>query len=215
VRKSIPPGIDLPSSQLPRRLDKPMHTVTSQTYAKILKKQFSLTSNTAATTDNNRPPRKRQATKFDYDSDTSNASLSTTTTATTTTINSNATPATTTQNTTTNDHISELLSLKTEIAQLKSTILTAVQQIVQAVESLHATQQQKQSNAMDTDRETSTSGDADLTEPTNHNQHTLDLAALVQDLKYDIATIVMEMRALFKEQVLLAKNNQSPSSSVT
>jgi len=78
-----------------------------------------------------------------------------------------------------------------------------------------ATQQQKQSNAMDTDRETSTSGDADLTEPTNHNQHTLDLAALVQDLKYDIATIVMETRALFKQQVLLAQNNKSPSSSVT
>jgi len=42
IRKSIPQGIDLPSSSLPHRLDKPMHLEMSKTYAKILKQQFSL-----------------------------------------------------------------------------------------------------------------------------------------------------------------------------
>ena len=59
IRKSIPPGIDPPSSQLPRRLDKPVYSATSYTYADILKKQFSLAPNaTSNTTDNTRPPRK-------------------------------------------------------------------------------------------------------------------------------------------------------------
>jgi len=74
IRKSIPPGIYPPESSLPRRLDKPVITVTSQTYADILKKQFSLvTTNNDTTTANapTRPARKRQATLIDYDSDNS------------------------------------------------------------------------------------------------------------------------------------------------
>jgi len=45
VRKSIPPGIDPQPSSLPRRLDKPRYSKTSQTYANILKQQFSLVTN--------------------------------------------------------------------------------------------------------------------------------------------------------------------------
>jgi len=59
IRKSIPLGINPPSSLLPRRLDKPMPSAASKSYADILKKQFSLSSTTTkpdATT--NRPPRK-------------------------------------------------------------------------------------------------------------------------------------------------------------
>jgi len=67
IRRSIPPGIDPPSSLLPRRLDKPIYTNTSHTYADILKKQFSLvltpTTNATAAT---KPPRKRQATIIEY-----------------------------------------------------------------------------------------------------------------------------------------------------
>ena len=37
VRKSIPPEINPPASQLPRRLDKPVYTKTTHTYADILK----------------------------------------------------------------------------------------------------------------------------------------------------------------------------------
>jgi len=70
IWKSIPQGINPPSSSLPWCLDKPTHSVTSQTYADIFKKQFSLalmpTSNDAT---NNRPPCKRQAVILDYDLD--------------------------------------------------------------------------------------------------------------------------------------------------
>jgi len=42
IRKSIPAGIDPPTFLLPCRLDKPTFSASSQTYADILKKQFSL-----------------------------------------------------------------------------------------------------------------------------------------------------------------------------
>ncbi len=60
IRKSIPPDVEQPpSSLLPHRLDKPVHTTTSRTYADILKQQFSLAPNaTTTTTDHNQPPRK-------------------------------------------------------------------------------------------------------------------------------------------------------------
>jgi len=59
IRQSIPAGINPPTSQLPRRLDKPVHSASSQSYANVLKKQFSLAPNAmTATTDNNCPPRK-------------------------------------------------------------------------------------------------------------------------------------------------------------
>jgi len=70
VRKSIPPDIDPPASLLPRRLDKPVYSASSQTYADILKKQFSLVSTPqTTTTDNNKPPRKRHTSILDYNSD--------------------------------------------------------------------------------------------------------------------------------------------------
>ncbi len=93
IRQSVPPGIDPPSSSFPRRLDKPIYSATSQSYADILKKQFSLAPNAATeTTDHNRPPRKRQATKLDYDSDTSSETPSSTT-ATTTSYDQNQFPS--------------------------------------------------------------------------------------------------------------------------
>jgi len=59
VRKSIKTGIDPPASLMPRRLDKPVYSASSQTYADILKKQFSLASTPqTTTTENNKPPRK-------------------------------------------------------------------------------------------------------------------------------------------------------------
>jgi len=62
VRKSIPPDINPPSSVLPRRLDKPIYTAAGQTYADILKKQFSLVSDsTTTTTANTRPPPQKKS----------------------------------------------------------------------------------------------------------------------------------------------------------
>jgi len=57
VRQSIPEGINPPSALLPCRLDKPTYTAASQSYADILKRQFSLASDTSvANTDITRPP---------------------------------------------------------------------------------------------------------------------------------------------------------------
>jgi len=58
VRKSIPPSIDPPSSLLPQRLDKPVYMAAGQSYADILKKQFSLAPDSTTTTANLRPPKK-------------------------------------------------------------------------------------------------------------------------------------------------------------
>jgi len=59
IRKSIPEGIDPPSSQLPQRLNKPVYSASSKTYADVLKQRFSLAPNaTTSATDNIRPPRK-------------------------------------------------------------------------------------------------------------------------------------------------------------
>jgi len=71
IRKSMPPEIEPPPSHLLLcRLNKPVHTTTSLTYANILKKKFSLDSNsTIKDTDNNRPPHKQQAAVLNYDSD--------------------------------------------------------------------------------------------------------------------------------------------------
>jgi len=67
----IPLGLDLPAALLPCRLDKPTYMAASQSYADILKKQFSIASTTSATTtDISQPLCKRQATKLDYDLDT-------------------------------------------------------------------------------------------------------------------------------------------------
>jgi len=55
IRKSIQQGIDPPSSSLPCQLDKLLPSTTSQTYADILKKQFSLALTTPPDTANNCP----------------------------------------------------------------------------------------------------------------------------------------------------------------
>ncbi len=57
VRKSIPPGTDPPSYLLPRRLDKPVYMAAGQSYADILKKQFSLVPDSTMTMANLRPPK--------------------------------------------------------------------------------------------------------------------------------------------------------------
>jgi len=48
ILKSIPDGLNPPSSLLPQCLDKPIYSATSQMYADILKKQFSLAATPTA-----------------------------------------------------------------------------------------------------------------------------------------------------------------------
>jgi len=89
----------------------------------------------------------------------------------------------------TNEYATELLSLKTEIISLKTIITTAVEQIKAAFALVTATPRSPTSNDMDTEVERSP-------EPANKTQTPIDLPALINDLKQEIATVVKETRAL-------------------
>jgi len=192
IRKSIPEGIDPPSSLLPRRLDKPVFTKMSQTYADVFKKQFSISSNaTVATATNNRPPRKRQATLLDYDSDRSTESHNPTQVPIQS-ISSNSSSTSTATTMTQNAYATELLSIKHEIAQLKTTLATAMEQILKVVESFHVGP--SKSDAMDMDTQHSTPPQA---LPAPHPRQ-LDLPAIISELKNEINTIQSEMRILLQ-----------------
>jgi len=107
-----------------------------------------------------------------------------------------------------NDYAKELLSIKTEINALRQMISDAVEQFKTAIESFTATPQSPKSSDMDTDVEASP-------EPKDKDQNPItQLADLIQDLKYDIATIVTESRMLFKKQLLMS-NNPCPPPPVT
>jgi len=193
IRQSIPPGIDPPASLLPRRLDKPVYTVASQTYADILKKQFSLASTpTTTATAATKPPRKRQATILDYNSDQSlDSPISTVSTATPSSLTSQPAPMTSTNNTT--DYAAEIMSIKTEIASLQTTIATALEQIKNAIKSLTDTPRKPESTAMDTEIE-AMSADHHCT------QTQLEIPSLINDLKQEIVTFVIETRALLQQK---------------
>jgi len=215
IRKSIPEGIDPLPSCLPRRLDKPTYTKTSQSYAEILKKQFTLTPNAnQATTAATRPPRKRQATILDYDSTQLNEYPPLEIKATNHPSNTNA-AATATAATTTAapDCTMALLELKNEINTLKTSMqppttnhatvdyaaeLAALKNDLQslrllittAVEQLKteiaSTHATPATNAMETDIDPSI-------------PPTPELSELITELKNEIATMAREMRAKFQE----------------
>ncbi len=238
IRKSIPPGIDPPTSLLPRRLDKPVYTTTSRTYAEILKKQFSLeTTPHTQTNDHNRPPRKRPAKILDYDSDQSAEYPPLASTNITTSSSTISTPTTTQQSnsTTSPGYVTELSSLKNEISQLKDIITTAVAQMKQAVASFQGTNNPPATSAMETDEPESKNPAlpdiirdlktdiATISQEMRHlfNQcpqqrpkrnHSMELSPeiseLIDELKQDIATIALEMRAKFAQQATLNSTNQ-------
>ena len=210
IRQSIPEGIDPPASQLPRRLDKPVYLASSKSYADVLKKQFSHTPNSTTTaTDTSRPPRKRQAAVIDYDSDSSTHA-----TETTMSTNSNGSTQSNTKqptaNTTSNESAAELLSIKQELTALRTMITTAVEQFKAAIATLATATptQSPMSTAMDTEVDTSTMH--------HHNTKTnTDLADVIQDLKYEIATIITETQAMFQQQLFCAGHQPNHPSSVT
>jgi len=210
VRKSIPPGIDPPSSLLPRRLDKPVYTAASQSYADILKKQFSLAPDSTTTTDNLRPPKKRQATVIDYDSDQSadatpvdkhaipQQPIATATPGYAMELSSikteisqlkaiitTAVPAPTTKV----DYAAELQIIKTELATLRTLITSAVEQMTSTVESIKPTTPAP-AREMELDDDLSTE---------RSKETTPELSDLISELKTDIANIAVEMREKFKE----------------
>jgi len=95
------------------------------------------------------------------------------------------------------NYATELLMLKQEISQLKTTIMMAMEQIMKAITSLHTNHCQPVSHVMDTDMENTTT--TTLNAPTNHPSHQLHLPAIISELKNEIATISNETHALFQQ----------------
>jgi len=218
VRKSILPGIDPPSSGLPCRLDKPIYTKTSQSYAAILKQQFSLAPNaTTAMLATPQPPRKRQATIFDYNS---NQSMEypplTTTTATKSTNNTNVEKSTMAQPVTvTPDCATMLLDLKNEINQLKttmqppSTTITTTVDYATELESLKCDLQSLRTFITTAVEQLKTEIVSIHAIPASNkmetnNEHTMDhtpnILQLIAELKQDIAAIAHKTRTLFQNE---------------
>jgi len=194
----------MPSSSLPCQLDKPMHSKMSQTYANILKKQFSLAlTPTPPDAANNHPPRKWQVAILDYDLDCS-TDLPATTVASTSSIQS--CPSTTTPTKPISiDYAAKVLLLKTEIADLQTIITSAVAQIKSAFASLPM-QCTSTSNDMETEAEMET---------TTSCQSVLDIQDLVTKFKHDIATFVIEMKAMFIQQANPKLTNYPLNTSIT
>jgi len=186
IRKSIPPGIDPLESSLPSRLDKPMNTTTRQTYADILKKQFSLDStkhDTSTANNTSRPPRKRQATILDYDSDNSAEypPLAVNIAANSSTATSQPTA-----------YAAELTSIKAEISELKMLLATAMEQFKNAIASLTAPCNATPPNDMDTET-------SQPMAPNNPTPNSPDLSAIIIDLKNKIAAFARETKVLLQQ----------------
>jgi len=174
-----------------------VYSQTCLTYADILKKQFSLApTTTTPATSNNRPPRKRQATIIDYDSDQSADSP-------TPVPNSNSNIGTSKQTNnptqTTVDYAAELASLKDELNSLRTLIANAVEQLKTEIASIHAT---PILSNMETEVEHPTA-----TPP--------EISDLIADLKHDITTVAIEMRAKFQQQATLYSTTTSKCPPVT
>jgi len=103
------------------------------------------------------------------------------------------------------DYMAELVSLKTELQSLCMLIMTAVVQLKTEIASLHATHT---SSDMETEAENS---------PTATNPHptTNELSNLIAELRHDIATIVLESRAMFQKQAILKTPLNPKHASVT
>jgi len=199
IRKSLPPGHDPPESSLPRRLNKPVITATSQTYADILKKQFSLVTTSNDTTTTNapaRPARKRQATLIDYDSDNSAEYPPLSVNQVDRTPNNTANSSATQPN---NDSV--LTSIKNELNQLKEAITMAVTQIKEAVATLVA--------AKCTTTTPLAINDTDQNMDQVHEDATLtqcDIQSFITDLKHELATVFMETRTVLQQQSPVPRN---------
>jgi len=151
-----------------------VYSASSQSYADVLKKQFSLAPNAmTSTTENTRPPRKRQAASIiDYDSDTSTDAILTTTTVTTSTTNqSSSQPTIATPHNHNQEYAKELQSIKMEINALKIMIADAVTQFKTAIASVTAPHL---SSDMDTDA-------ANHPAHNHHNPKPNDLGDIIQD----------------------------------
>jgi len=153
-------------------------------------------------TAHNRPPQKRQAAALlAYDSDSSDAPAFVAPTAATQTGQLTQTPAMPTLI----NYAAELKSLKNEIAELCTIVTSAVAQIKSAITTIPAPRTST-SNDMDTETEMETN---------NPRQSVLEIQDCVNDLKHNIATFVIETKAMFQQQANLKLTNLPLKTSLT
>jgi len=99
----------------------------------------------------------------------------------------------------------EIMSLKAEIDSLKATIAMAVEQFKLAIQSLALNPRQTASTEMDTNAEAPT-------DASNLHQTQPNVSSLIHDLKQEIATFVIETRALLHHQSIpMSQTNYLPS----
>jgi len=171
-------------------------------YANILEKQFSLDLTVTVTdTNNNQPPCKCHASFLDYKAEqameypplvSNNAPNTSSTNVSVTTMlptmpsspPSNLTPPSTAIMV---DYVAELLLLKNEIQALRTMLSNTVDQIKNEIASICTT---PMSNEMETNA-------ADSADNNHHHQSTLDIPAIIANLKHDIAKITLKMCAMF------------------
>jgi len=103
----------------------------------------------------------------------------------------------------------DLQLIKDKINQLQRMITMAVEQLTHAIESLCNNHHKPTSNAMDTD------GLDTLNGPTNMNPTTLNLLALITELKNDILTFTCETHAMVQPKLPPLTKPKSPCSSAT
>jgi len=99
----------------------------------------------------------------------------------------------------------ELTSLKNEILSIKTIITTAVEQIKEAIVSYQTTKRTTEPNDMDTNVDHSTTSHTPTENP-------IDLPALIQDLKKDIANIVHKTRNMLQQPLTSLLNDDNLSS---
>jgi len=159
--------------------------------------------------DNTHPPRKRQAAIIDYDSNTS-TKVTVATVSDTSNGHTQSTSKHPADHQSSKDYATELLSIKKELTDLRTMITTAVEQFKTAIATLATSNTTKSqlSDVMDTEVDTS---------PKHHNKtkNTTDLADVIQDLKYELATIITKTQAVFEQQLFRAANIKNHPSSVT
>jgi len=103
------------------------------------------------------------------------------------------------------NYAAEILLLRQEIAQLKTTLAMAMDKILKVVKSFHGLPK-LDTMEMETDLQNSTLLHATSTPPPSQ----LDLPAIISELKNDIATIQSEMRDLLQHTLL--KTTTPPTS---
>jgi len=173
---------------------------------RYFKKNFSITVTTTPSTNaNNCLPQKSQAALLEYDLDSSMAS--TTPMLVTTATNQITAASLTALSVNATQYGEEMKSLKEEIMSLCNIITSVLTEIRSAIESLN-TKCSPPPNSMETNAEYPMA-----MQPPHHIP--TDLHDIIQDLKHEIATIIIKTHEIFHQQVTTMQNAHPKKASVT